>query len=102
MGIFDPDYFVKHTLEERRGPQLLEDLAIQTGGRHYPVDDLDGLPAISARISRELRSEYLLGYYSTNTSHDGKYRQVNLHLTAPSGTSRLRTHHRQGYYAPSY
>src|SRR5260370_19635107 len=63
MGIFDANYSVKHTAEERRGPQLLNDIAEQTGGRHFPVDKLNELPAIASRIGRELRDQYVLGYY---------------------------------------
>jgi Ca-activated chloride channel family protein len=100
MGIFDSNYNVKHTPEERRGPQLLSELAEQSGGRHFPVDNLNDLPAIASRIGRELRDQYVLGYYSTNAVHDGKYRQVKLNLTTPSDASVLRAYYRQGYYAP--
>jgi Ca-activated chloride channel family protein len=100
MGIFDSNYYVKHTPEERRGPQLLSELAEQSGGRHFPVDNLDDLPAIASRIGRELRDQYVLGYYSTNAAHDGKYRQVKLNLATPGGASVLRAYYRQGYYAP--
>jgi Ca-activated chloride channel family protein len=100
MGIFDSNYYVKHTPEERRGPQLLNELAQQSGGRHFPVDNLDELPGIASRIGRELRDQYVLGYYSTNAARDGKYRQVKLNLAAPNGASALRAYHRQGYYAP--
>jgi VWFA-related protein len=100
MGIFDANYYVKHSAEERRGPQLLTELAAQSGGRHFPVDSLDDLPAIASRIGRELRDQYVLGYYSTNGAHDGKYRQVKLNLVAPSVASALRAYYRQGYYAP--
>ncbi|MGD1098605.1 MAG: VWA domain-containing protein, partial [Bryobacteraceae bacterium] len=43
MGIFDLDGR-KATLEERNGPQLLANLAEETGGRHFPVDNLEDLP----------------------------------------------------------
>src|ERR1700746_3168080 len=39
MGIFDSDDLAKHTAEEKNGPRLLDDLAAQTGGRVYPVDN---------------------------------------------------------------
>jgi len=100
MGIFDANYFTKHPAEERRGPQLLDEIAEQTGGRHYPVNNLNDLPAISSRIGRELRSQYLLGYYSNNAARDGKYRKVKLNLAVPNPAAQLRTYYRQGYYAP--
>ncbi len=100
MGIFDSDLTAKHPEEERNGPKLLDDLTELTGGRHYPVPSLDQLPDISERIGRELRSQYLLGYYSTNAQKDGKYRQVVVKLDV-SNTKELRTYYRRGYYAPA-
>jgi hypothetical protein len=47
MGIFDSNYR-QAPPEERRGPQLLSELAEQSGGRHFPVDNLDDLPAIAS------------------------------------------------------
>jgi len=102
MGIFDWNYLTKHALEERRGPILLTELAEQTGGRHYPVEHLDDLPSISARISREMRNQNELGYYSTNAARDGKYRRVKLTLTDASAEGeRLHADYRRGYYAPA-
>jgi Ca-activated chloride channel homolog len=101
MGIFDPDDSGKLTAEERNGPRLLDDLAKQSGGRHYRVGNLGDLPAISAAIGNELRNEYLLGYYPRNTSRDGKYRQVKMKLAFPDPRPELRTYYRRGYYAPT-
>jgi len=99
MGIFDPEASRRHTPEERDGPKLLDELAAQTGGRDYPVNDLDQLPAISARISKDLRGEYLLGYSPAGAARDGKYHRVRVTLAAPADARQLRTYYRQGYYA---
>ncbi len=96
LGIYDPEM---HTSEEKNGPQLLERLTAETGGPHYRVGDLDGLPAISARMGRELRSQYLLGFYSTNGTQDGKYRRIQVKLAAPK-SHELHLTYRRGYYAP--
>jgi Ca-activated chloride channel homolog len=103
MGIFDHDYMTNHREEERRGPLLLDELAEQTGGQHYPVDNLDDLPAISTKISREMRNQYELGYYPSNPTRDGKYRQVKLTLRMekPGDGVRLHADYRRGYYAPA-
>jgi Ca-activated chloride channel family protein len=101
MGIFDLEDMHKHPLEEQNGPQLLDDLAEQTGGRLYTVDNLGSLESISARISNELRNEYLLGYSPSDDSRDGKYRRVKVKLDAPAGMKNLRTYFRHGYYAPA-
>jgi len=101
MGIFDANYLIRHTAEERRGPLLLDDLAEETGGRHFPVENLNDLPVISAQISREMRNQYVLGYYSTNSVRDGKYRRVKLTLIGRVAGSlhSLHTDYRRGYYA---
>jgi Ca-activated chloride channel homolog len=98
MGIFDPQLSGKSPIENRNGPSLLDELAVQTGGRHYPVANIDDLPAISAKIGNGLRNEYLLGYYPAN-SRDGKYHHVKVNLALPENTPPLRTNYRRGYYA---
>jgi len=102
MGIFDPvDAKTKISPEERNGPALLSELAEHTGGQLYRVDSLDDLPSVSAHISDELRSQYLLGYFSTDNARDGKYRQVKLDLLGARGSADLRRYYRHGYYAPA-
>ncbi len=44
MGIFDPALSSKSPAENRNGPALLDELAGQTGGRQYPVANLNDLP----------------------------------------------------------
>ncbi len=99
MGIYGLDTG-KSTAEEKNGPQLLDELAEQSGGRHYRVDNLKDLPAISARIGNELRNEYLIGYYPNPCPHNGKYHPVQVKVNDPDLTVQLRTSYRRGYYAP--
>jgi Ca-activated chloride channel family protein len=101
MGIFDQDLSRKQPAEERNGPMLLNELADLTGGRHIAVADLEDLPAVCARIGKELRDEYVLGYYPTNETRDGKHRSVKVTVTPPDNTPKLRSSYRRGYQAPS-
>jgi Ca-activated chloride channel family protein len=71
----------------------------ETGGKDFPVDTLDELPGICARIGAELREQYLVGYSPTNTALDGKYRPVSVVVRAPGGSATT-VRHRTGYYAP--
>lgn len=100
MGIFDREISAKSPVETRNGPALLEELAAETGGREYPVEDLNDLPAISARIGADLRSEYLLGFY-TSGPRDGRYHHVQVKLALPRTEAPLRANYRRGYYAAS-
>jgi Ca-activated chloride channel family protein len=79
---------------------LLDELTELTGGRNYRIDNLDDLPAISARIGAQLRNQYMIGYTPSNVDHDGKYRRVKL-AVAGSGETPLRVQYRTGYYAPA-
>jgi VWFA-related protein len=101
MGVFDRDISHRHTLEEEKGPDLLRDLADQTGGLAYTVDNFDELPAISALIGKQLRNQYVVGYSQTNNTRDGKYRKVKLDLLPPQGMTNVRISYRRGYYAPT-
>jgi Ca-activated chloride channel homolog len=101
IGIFEPIGARSRTAEELNGPSLLGELAEMTGGRHFPVDNLNELPDIAAKIGIELRNQYVIGYISKNQTRDGKYRRVQVKLNQPRGMPPLRALHRQGYYAPA-
>jgi Ca-activated chloride channel family protein len=99
MGIFDdPETNPHRAPEEVKGPMLLDDLTALTGGRLFTVDQVEDLPRIAARISRELREQYVLGYYSKNAARDGKYRRVKVTVTGV--LPGVRVYYRTGYYAP--
>ena len=101
MGIFDSEPSKKTPREELDGPRLLTELAEETGGKHFPVDHLDDLPAVCDRIGNELRNQYLLGYLSTNGARDGRYRHIKVALVQPENSPSLKPFYRQGYYAPT-
>jgi Ca-activated chloride channel family protein len=99
MGIFDPGGASHNSREEAEGPQLLDQLAELTGGRHFPVLNLGTLADVSIRIGQLLRNRYLLGYNPTNASRDGRYRGVKLDLATPVDPG-VHVQYRKGYYAP--
>ncbi len=101
MGVFEPILFPGLSLEEISGPKLLARLAEQTGGRAFGARDDDQLPAIAQRIGVELRNQYMLGYYPTNTARDGKFREVEVKVTVPKGFPAVKVRWRKGYYAPT-
>ena len=77
------------------GRVLLERLALVSGGRHIAMNGLTDLPVTAARISLELRNQYLLGYRPANSTADGKYHRVRVNVTAGQ---RLTLSYRPGYY----
>jgi Ca-activated chloride channel family protein len=97
IGLFDP---YAATPEERSGPQLLNDLSEQTGGRLFRVDDLAEMGDIAEKISNELRNQYVIGYRPKDLARDGKWRKVKVKVNPPQGLPPLTVHARTGYYAP--
>jgi Ca-activated chloride channel homolog len=96
MGIYERGLLVLPE-EERGGPKLLEDLAAESGGRHFPVDDPAALPKTAAQIGMELRNQYVLGYTPGQRLNDGKYHRLQVKLV---GQGNLRVTSRPGYLAP--
>ena len=97
IGIFDP---YAPTPEERNGPQLLDDLSEETGGRLFRVDDIAEMGDIAEKISTELRNQYVIGYRPRDLIRDGKWRKVKVKVNPPQGLPPLTVHARTGYYAP--
>ena len=80
----------------RNAKYELDQLAFETGGVSYAPEKIDDLAGVYDQILSELKSQYSLGYVSTNSKQDGKWRRIQV-LTAEPGTH-VRT--REGYYAP--
>jgi VWFA-related protein len=100
IGIYESGGVRGRTSEELAGPALMSEIADQTGGRQYAVDNLNELPDVAAKIGVELRNQYMIGYQPKNDSRDGKYRKVQVRLIQPKGFPLLRPSWKQGYYAP--
>jgi Ca-activated chloride channel family protein len=81
------------------GRALLGDLAEMTGGHSYHAN-VDDLQDICEKIATELKSQYVIGFESTNTSKDGKFRKLRLRVSPPAGVGKLNVRTRNGYYAP--
>jgi VWFA-related protein len=73
-------------------------LTDETGGRTIVVRSERNMEAAFDEISEELRSQYTIAYYSTNTARDGSYRKIKVDTTRPKDLDVLT---RRGYYAPS-
>ncbi len=72
----------------------LTQIAEETGGRSYFIDDATELGQIYEAILEELRSRYLIAYQSTNADTSGPFRTIELRSKAPGTTAK--TMH--GYY----
>jgi VWFA-related protein len=100
IGVFEPDNSRGRTPEEAAGPGLLNEVAEQTGGRHFPASPNE-LPDIAAKIGVELRNRYVLGFSPTDQQRDGRYHRVQVKVVPPRGLPPLHAYWRLGYYAPA-
>ena len=75
---------------------IAKKLTDETGGRTIVVRSEKNLEQAFDQISEELRSQYTLGYYSSNTARDGSYRKVRVETSRKD----LEVLARRGYYAP--
>lgn len=78
----------------------LKEIAERTGGRAFFPDKKFDLNSAFAEIERELRTQYLLAYSSTNKKRDGSYRKITIEVTNPElRKQNLQLRHRPGYFA---
>ncbi len=77
------------------GEGALKEMANETGGRVFNARNDKELHAAFQQISDELRSQYSLGYSSTNPARDGGFRKLDLKVNQGG----LRVQARKGYYA---
>ena len=87
--------------DEKKAAELGVNMAVlrlfadETGGEIFVVRDPDEMKESVARISTEMRQQYLIGYTPGISKWDGKFRYVE--LVARNGRYAVRT--RKGYYA---
>jgi Ca-activated chloride channel family protein len=81
------------------GEHAMITLSEQTGGKYYYANEGD-LGQAFKKISEDLRTQYLLGYYPSNRSSDPQFRPIVVTVKPPlpaNGAYTIRN--RTGYYA---
>ncbi len=103
MGLFNDEFPVLSALNEKFSKGLLNKVTQASGGRMLTVDNLHQFSDIAGAISKEMRSEYVLGYRSTNTARNGKWRKIKVRVAAAAASddsARLYPAYKRGYIAP--
>jgi VWFA-related protein len=86
--VYDPHYGANSGVAKK--------ITEETGGRSIAINNEKHLAEAFDQISEELRSQYTVGYYPTNSAHDGKFRKIKVDMTNHD----LKVLARKGYYAP--
>jgi Ca-activated chloride channel family protein len=63
---------------QSKAKNFLERLATETGGKSYFPNSVNELNTIANDIASELRTQYLVSYYPTNTKKDGTVRAIKV------------------------
>lgn len=103
IGIFDEEPIpLLKSIEERMGRDWLSELTDASGGRTIAADDRRRIPEIAATVSRELRTQYVLGYRPSNATKDGQWRKIRVKVSQPSEAAHLHVYYKEGYVAPQF
>ncbi|HUO14225.1 MAG TPA: VWA domain-containing protein [Verrucomicrobiae bacterium] len=75
--------------------ETLVTLASDTGGRAFL--DSNDFTQVFKGVQQDTSTYYLLGYRSTNSAKDGRYRRITVKVNVPG----VKIDYRKGYYAPA-
>jgi Ca-activated chloride channel homolog len=101
VGVYVIALRTDHALERQRlafaqATYFMTAVTRDTGGEAYFPSALSELDAVYARIADELRSQYTIGYTSSNEQRNGKWRHIVVRIPTRED---LRVRHKLGYYA---
>jgi VWFA-related protein len=100
IGVFSDDDRKNDKRMVRHSKKVLTEIAEATGGMAYFPDSLDQVTPVCEQVARDIRNQYTLGYYPTNSAKDGTFRAVQVQLVAGHNNhGKLSIRTRTGYYA---
>jgi Ca-activated chloride channel homolog len=88
----------KRNSASKKAFDALVRISEETGGKAFFPQKTEEIHNIVAEIAGELRSQYSIGYSSSNIARDGSFRRVKVSLENKSPDINLR--YRRGYFAP--
>jgi Ca-activated chloride channel family protein len=93
--------FVENQPGNARGQQRLRltQIAQESGGEAFFPLSMKQVEAAYDKIVAQIRAQYSVGYISTGTAFDGRWRKVEIKVRRP-GMRDLRVQTRKGYFAP--
>jgi VWFA-related protein len=101
LGSEEPGGLFKiHGASAHRAGKILEKIAEATGGQAFLPRSLDEVEGTCEQVAHDIRNQYTLAYYPSNTRKDGTFRAVRIDAFAPGTHTKLPVRTRPGYYAP--
>jgi VWFA-related protein len=93
-GMFNGSAYNSQRTKINDSQETLSTLAADTGGKAFLDSNDLGLGIQQAQ--EELRSYYIIGYYTTNSAEDGRFRKISVKL---NHSLSAKLEHRPGYWA---
>ncbi len=81
------------------GEHALIQMANDTGGKYYYVEDPKDLEAAFAKVSDDLRTQYVVGYYAPPRGKDNSFRTIKVEMKDAALRAKYGLRYRTGYYA---
>jgi len=85
--------------EAKKYHDALVRISGETGGNAFFPRDASEIRGIVDEIAGDLRGQYSIGYFSSNTARDGAFRTVKIEMTEKK-IDGMKIRHRRGYFAP--
>lgn len=92
-AMFTGDAMTRQTAGLSSSQETLTTLSYDTGGTSF--QDSNALDPVFDKVLSDTQSYYILGYYSSNTKEDGRFRKIRVEVARPG----LGLQHRPGYFA---
>lgn len=99
VGLFSEDDLKHDHSMVRHSERVLKELTEATGGLAFFPKDLSEVTPVCEEIARDIRNQYTIGYYPSNSAKDGTFRRVELKVFPRSGMGKVDVRTRTGYYA---
>jgi Ca-activated chloride channel family protein len=81
------------------GEHALIQMAEDTGGKYYYVEDPRDLEPAFAHVSDDLRTQYVIGYYAPQRGADSSFRRIKVRMKDEALRGKYELRYRSGYYA---
>jgi Ca-activated chloride channel family protein len=75
----------------------MSEMARASGGKAFAAGSVQEARAAFAEVANEIGTQYSLGYYPSNKTRDGRFRQIKVEMR---GVKDANVRAREGYYAP--
>jgi VWFA-related protein len=85
----------------KRAKKALQEIANASGGQSYFPENVADVHNICQLVAHDIRNQYTLAYYPSNSKRDGTFRAVQVEVIPPHGRGKLIPRTRNGYYAPN-